>query len=118
MILEHYPQPETGENWLIVRRIGATNAEVWRPVTQYRRGAEVLHLAPLDRANLERLARTGLRPKARARLSEWYALTGCGLLGRYASVTSNTHTTTREPRVALVLPHRELYEYAGEYYER
>ena len=115
MILEYYPQPETGENWLIVRRIGATGAELWRPVTNYRRGAEVLRLATVDRVRLDSLRATGLRPRVRATASEWYSLQRFGRYG--VSVTSNVHTTTREPSATLVLPHTECYEYAGAYYE-
>lgn len=116
MILEYYRQPETGENWLIVRRIGATGAELWRPVTNYHKGAELLHLATIDRVRLDDLRAQGLRPKIRATASEWYTLQRFGRYG--VSVTSNTHTTTREPSATLVLPHRELYEYAGAYYDR
>lgn len=116
MILEHFPQPETGENWLIVRRIGATGAELWRPIAKYNRGAEVLHLSTIDRVRLDTLRAQGLRPKIRATASEWYTLQRFGRYG--VSVTSNTHTTTREPNATLVLPHAECYEYAGAYYEQ
>lgn len=116
MVLEYQRQPETGENWLVVRRIGATGAELWRPIAEYRGGAEVLHLATIDRARLDSLRTQGLRPKICATASEWYTLQRFGRYG--VSVTSNTHTTTREPRATLVLPHAECYEYAGAYYEQ
>lgn len=117
MILEYYLQPETGENWLIVRRIGATGAELWRPVTEYRRGAEALHLATIDRVRLDTLVSRGLHPKVRATASDWYAHTGRGFFGRYAQLTSNANTTTRERGAFIIRAHRELYEYAGAYYE-
>lgn len=116
MILEYYPQPETGENWLIVRRIGETGAELWRPIANYHKGAELLHLATIDRVRLDQLTATGLRPKTRAVASEWYTLQRFGRYG--VSVTSNIHTTTREPNATLVLPHEQCYEYAGAYYEQ
>lgn len=116
MVLEYYRQPETGENWLVVRRNGATGAELWRPIAEYHKGAEVLHLSPIDRARLDSLRATGLRAKVSAWRSEWYTLQRFGRYG--VSVTSNVHTTTREPNATLVLPHAECYEYAGTYYER
>lgn len=118
MILKYYPQPETGENWLILRRIGATRSELWRPLTDYRAGARLLHLSTHDRVRLDTLASMGLTPKARATTSQIYEQTGTGHAGRYVVARATAETTKREPRATLVLPHRECYEFVAYCAER